>query len=101
MCSSRSTSHSRRPSRCHWEARRYSTRSAEAGWAAANGLGREDALRSITLDAATVIGVGDRLGSFAVGKYGDVALFDGDPLEFTSHVTGVVIGGRVASDEVR
>ncbi|MBX7497167.1 amidohydrolase family protein [Qipengyuania sp. 6B39] len=73
----------------------------EAGWAAANGLAPEDALSAITIDAAKAIGMGERLGSLSVGKDGDVALFDGDPLEYTSHVTGVVIDGRVASREVR
>lgn len=73
----------------------------EAGWAAANGLAREAALGAITSDAARAIGVGDRVGSLTVGKDGDVVLFDGDPLEYTSHVTGVVIEGRVASREER
>ena len=73
----------------------------EAGWAAANGLAREAALGAITSDAARAIGVGDRVGSLKVGKDGDVVLFDGDPLEYTSHVTGVVIEGRVASREER
>ncbi|MEX0342333.1 MAG: amidohydrolase family protein [Erythrobacter sp.] len=73
----------------------------EAGWAAANGLAPEHALSAVTVDAAQAIGMGDRVGSLRVGKDGDVALFDGDPLEYTSHVTGVVIDGRVASREVR
>ena len=73
----------------------------EAGWAAANGLAPENALAAITVDAARAIGVADRLGSLSVGKDGDVAMFDGDPLEYTSHVTGVVIDGRVASREIR
>ena len=73
----------------------------EAGWATANGLAPEHALASITIDAARAIGVGERVGSLSVGKDGDVVLFDGDPLEYTSHVTGVVIDGRVASRDVR
>ncbi len=73
----------------------------EAGWATANGLAPEHALASITIDAARAIGVSERLGSLAVGKDGDVALFDGDPMEFSSHVTGVIIEGRVASREAR
>ena len=40
------------------------------------------------------IGVADRLGSRKPGKDGDLALFDGDPLEYTSHVAAVVIDGR-------
>lgn len=71
----------------------------EAAIAAANGLAWEDALASVTIDAAKLIGVGDRVGSLEVGKDGDIALFDGDPFEYTSHVTGVVIDGVVVSDQ--
>ncbi|WP_421989781.1 amidohydrolase family protein [Qipengyuania sp.] len=73
----------------------------EAGWAAANGLAPEHALSAITSDAAQAIGMADRVGSLKVGKDGDVALFDGDPLEYASHVTAVVIDGRVASRVTR
>lgn len=69
----------------------------EAGFAAGNGLPREDALASVTIDAARIIGMDDRVGSLEVGKDGDVAMFDGDPFEYTSHVTGVVIEGEVVS----
>ena len=34
-------------------------------------------------------------------KDGDLALFDGDPFEYTTHVIGVVIDGQVVSDTVR
>lgn len=73
----------------------------EAAIAAANGLSFEEALASITIDAAKIIGVADRVGSLEVGKDGDVALYDGDPFEYTSHCTGVVIDGRVVSDAPR
>ena len=73
----------------------------EAAIAAANGLGREGALSAITIDAARLIGVGDRVGSLEVGKDGDVALFDGDPFEYTSHVTHVVIDGQLVSNQPR
>jgi imidazolonepropionase-like amidohydrolase len=69
----------------------------EAAVAAANGLSREEALASITIDAARVIGVDRRLGSLEVGKDGDVALFDGDPFEFTSHAVGTVVNGALVS----
>jgi imidazolonepropionase-like amidohydrolase len=69
----------------------------EAGIAAANGLAWNDALASITIDAARVIGMEQRVGSLEVGKDGDVALFDGDPFEYASHAVGVVIGGNVIS----
>ena len=73
----------------------------EAGIAAANGLAFDDALAAITIDAARILGVDDRVGSLDEGKDGDVALFDGDPFEYTTHVTGVVIEGALVSDRHR
>lgn len=73
----------------------------EAAVAAANGLGFDGALRAVTLDAARILGVADRVGSLEVGKDGDVALYDGDPFEYTTHCVGVVIGGVVVSREAR
>jgi imidazolonepropionase-like amidohydrolase len=70
----------------------------EASVAAAHGLTPEQALAAITIDAARILGVAQRLGSLEPGKDGDLALFDGDPFEYTSHVTGVVIEGRVVSE---
>lgn len=69
----------------------------EAAIAAANGLTRDEALASITINAARVIGMDKRVGSLEVGKDGDVALFDGDPFEYTSHVVGVVVDGKQVS----
>ncbi len=73
----------------------------EAAVAAAHGLGRDAALRSVTIDAAEILGVGDRVGSIEVGKDGDLALYDGDPFEYATHCIGVVIGGVVVSEETR
>jgi N-acetylglucosamine-6-phosphate deacetylase len=56
---------------------------------------------SITSDAATILGIADQVGSLQPGLDGDVAIFDGDPLEYTTHCTGVVIDGRVVSDDRR
>jgi imidazolonepropionase-like amidohydrolase len=73
----------------------------EAGVAAANGLSFENALRAITIDAAKILGVADRVGSLEVGKDGDLALYDGDPFEYTTHCIGTVIEGKVVSEEKR
>jgi imidazolonepropionase-like amidohydrolase len=73
----------------------------EAGVAAANGLTFDEALAAATLDAARLLGISDRVGSLEPGKDGDVALYDGDPFEYTSHVVGVVIQGEVVSQEPR
>ena len=70
----------------------------EAAAAAAHGLRREHALASVTIDAAEILGLADRIGSIERGKDADLALFDGDPLETTTHVCAVVVDGRVASE---
>jgi imidazolonepropionase-like amidohydrolase len=71
----------------------------EAAIAAANGLSFEDALASITINPARILGIDGRVGSLQPGRDGDVALFDGDPFEYTSHCVAVVINGNVVSEE--
>jgi imidazolonepropionase-like amidohydrolase len=68
----------------------------EAGIAAANGLGMEETLRTVTSSAAKILGVDDRVGSLAPGKDADIALFDGDPFEYTSHALAVLTSGQVS-----
>lgn len=69
----------------------------EAAIAAANGLSFNEALAIVTIDAARILGVSDKLGSIEVGKDGDLALYDGDPFEYTTHCVGTIIDGRVVS----
>jgi len=73
----------------------------EAAVAARYGLTFEEALAAITIDAAQLLGVQARVGSIEAGKDADLALFDGDPFEYTTHTTAVVIDGRVVSEEAR
>jgi imidazolonepropionase-like amidohydrolase len=73
----------------------------EAGVAAANGLSFTDALATITIDAARILGIANRVGSLEAGKDADLALFDGDPFEYTTHVTTVIINGQVVSDQAQ
>jgi imidazolonepropionase-like amidohydrolase len=70
----------------------------EAAVAMVNGLGFDRALRSITLDAARMLGVDDRYGSIEKGKAADLVLYDGDPFEHTTHVTHTIMDGRVVYD---
>ena len=69
----------------------------EAAIAAANGLTFEQTLASITINSAKILGVDDRVGSIKPGKDGDLALYDGDPFEYTTHCVGTIIDGKVAS----
>ncbi|MEK6283885.1 MAG: amidohydrolase family protein [Acidobacteriota bacterium] len=73
----------------------------EAAAAAANGSTFEEALASITTDPARILGISNRVGSLEKGKDADLALFDGDPFEYTSHVIGVLINGKIVSEEVK
>lgn len=73
----------------------------EAGMAAQNGLTQREALELITIDAAKILGLDGRIGSLAAGKDADIALYDGDPLEWTTHCVGTIVNGKVASEVVR
>src|SRR5215217_546751 len=66
-----------------------------AGTAATYGLTKEQALQAITLNAAKIIGVGDKTGSIEVGKDANIIISSGDILDMrTSHVTDAFIQGR-------
>ncbi|MGH7729932.1 MAG: amidohydrolase family protein [Candidatus Eiseniibacteriota bacterium] len=73
----------------------------EASMAAAYGLPREEALKSITLYPAQILGVADRLGSIEPGKIADLIVTNGDPLEITTQVEQVYLSGRPVSMETR
>jgi len=73
----------------------------EAAIAAAHGLGFERALAAVTLDAARLLAVDDRIGSLEPGKDADLALWDGDPFEYTSHEIATIVDGVVVSRTVR
>ena len=66
-----------------------------AGIASAFGLSKEDALKSVTLYPAQILGVDDRLGSIDVGKMANIVVTDGDLLEPRTNVKYVFIGGRL------
>ncbi len=65
-----------------------------AGIAAKEGLGETAALRAITVDAARICRVDNRLGSLKEGKDADIVIFEGNPLEINSHVKATIINGE-------
>jgi imidazolonepropionase-like amidohydrolase len=65
-----------------------------AAMAVRHGLAREAAIRAITLSAAQMLGVGNRLGSLEPGKLATLIVTDGDPLEITTNVGMAFIDGR-------
>ena len=66
----------------------------QAGFATAFGLPYDDALKGITLNAAEIWGVADKLGSLDVGKTANVVVATGDPLDVKTDVKQVFIDGQ-------
>ncbi|NLT39302.1 MAG: amidohydrolase [Clostridiales bacterium] len=66
-----------------------------AGLAAKEGLGVEEGLRSITINAAEICNVSSRVGSLEEGKDADIAVFDGNPMEIFSNCLWTIIDGIV------
>lgn len=66
-----------------------------AAMAVKGGLGREQALSAITIGAARIAGIADRVGSLTPGKDADIVITHGDPLDMLSRVRMVWIDGRL------
>ncbi|MEZ4988063.1 MAG: amidohydrolase family protein [Saprospiraceae bacterium] len=67
----------------------------QAGSAVAYGLPYEQAVKAITLDAAQILGVADRIGSITTGKNASFIITTGDALDMrTNQVTHAFIQGR-------
>jgi len=66
-----------------------------AGLAAREGLGCEEALRAITINAAQICGVSDRVGMLKTGMDADIAIFDGNPMEIFTKTLYTIIDGEV------
>jgi len=66
----------------------------QAGSAAAHGLPKDVALKSVTLWPAEILGVSDRLGSIEPGKHASLFASNGDPLEPMTRIERVWINGE-------
>ena len=65
------------------------------GMAIARGLSFEAALRGITINAAKLLGIEDKVGSIEVGKNADLAIFDGNPFSSLTLCETTIIDGVV------
>ena len=72
-----------------------------AAMAEAFGLDHDEALKSVTLYPAQILGAGDKIGSIEVGKLADLQVTDGDPLLVATHCEQVVLNGKVVPMESR
>lgn len=66
-----------------------------AGFCVKSGMTVQEALRAITIHAAQICNVADRVGSLEVGKDADIAVFDGNPLEVFTETYCTLIEGEV------
>ncbi len=64
-----------------------------AGFAAAHGLGKTEALRAITTTPARIFGVADQVGTIEAGKRANLFVADGDPLQPATDVQHLFIDG--------
>ena len=62
------------------------------------GMTEQDALESVTITAAQMLGVADRLGSLEAGKDADIAVFDGHPFCNFTQCQQVYIDGQLMYD---
>jgi imidazolonepropionase-like amidohydrolase len=60
------------------------------------GVSPESALRAVTVDAAEILGVADRVGSLAEGKDADLVVLNGEALDTLSRVEMVFVDGTLA-----
>jgi imidazolonepropionase-like amidohydrolase len=64
-----------------------------AGFAAAYGMGREEALKAVTIVPAEIFGVADKIGSIEAGKQANLFISTGDPFEPATQIKHLFING--------
>jgi len=73
----------------------------EAAFAVSGGLDEQTALEAITITAAEILGVADRIGSLQVGKDADIIILDGHPFHYNTFVEFTLINGKVLYDKTK
>jgi len=69
--------------------------------ASAHGLSYDDALKSVTLYPAQILGLADQVGTLETGKIANVIVTNGDPLELTTDLKYLFIKGQLTSTDNR
>lgn len=64
-----------------------------AAFAAAYGLGKEEALKAVTINPAEIFGIADQYGSVEAGKRANLIISTGDPFETRTQIHHVFIDG--------
>lgn len=69
-----------------------------AAIAAREGMEEKEAMKAITINAAEITGISDRVGSIEPGKDADIVIYDGHPFELKTQVIKTLINGIVVYD---
>lgn len=69
------------------------------GMSVKHGLSMEDGFKAMTINAAKICGVSDRIGSIEPGKDADIAVFDGNPMEVFTNTLMTIIDGQIVYRE--
>lgn len=72
-----------------------------AAFAVRGGMTNDDAIRTITLNAAKILGVDHRVGSIEPGKDADLVITSGDLLSYTTIVRKTIVNGEILYDQQR
>ncbi|AFM39830.1 amidohydrolase, imidazolonepropionase [Desulfosporosinus acidiphilus SJ4] len=72
-----------------------------AAFAHKAGMDKEDALRAITINAAEILGVSDRIGSLEVGKDADLVVWSEHPFQLAARPLYVIIDGKLVCPEAK
>lgn len=71
-----------------------------AAIAVREGMDEKEAMKAITINAAEIIGIDDRVGSIEVGKDADIVIYDGNPFELKTQVQKTIINGNVVYEKL-
>lgn len=71
-----------------------------ASIAVREGMEPREALKAITINAAEIVGISDRVGSIEKGKDADIIIYDGDPFELKTKVQKTIINGAVIYERI-
>lgn len=68
---------------------------AQASLFVKHGLSELDTLKAMTINAAKITGIEDRVGSIEIGKDADIVIWSGDPFHYMTEAQTVIINGNV------
>lgn len=71
----------------------------DAGFGIRGGLDEQTALEAITITAAEIAGIGDKVGSIEEGKEADLILVNGDPFHYKTMVQKTIVAGKVVYEK--